>query len=326
MEAKQRIACIVGPTACGKTALSIRVAQLLCAEIVSADSVQVYRGLDIGSAKPTMEEQQGVPHHLIDCIDIDRAGFSVSEYREMAIRAIQDIAARGKLPLVVGGSGLYVNALTYPLNFAIPSDPAVREQLEVLFPPEAMQRAWDALHAIDAQTAARLHPNDRKRIIRALEVHACSGRPLSAFGNDFANSAGADTPFDPMMIGLTMDRELLYQRIDARVDAMLEQGQGLLEEARRIAALGLSRRLPAMQSIGYRQLFAYFDGDCTYETAIEEIKRETRRFAKRQIAWFKRDERIRWFNVSEEPLECLAETIVREIRSWISKGEIHEDQ
>ena len=181
MEQKRRkIVCIVGPTAAGKTALSILLAKRLRTEIVSADSVQVYRGLDIGSAKPTLEERQGIPHHLIDCVAVDQPGFSVSQYKEMAGEAIESIWERGRVPLVVGGSGLYVHALTYPLNFAIPSDPVVRRELEVEYAPERQQDAWEKLRQIDPETANRLHPNDRKRIIRALEVFVCSGKPLSA--------------------------------------------------------------------------------------------------------------------------------------------------
>lgn len=186
---KQRIACIVGPTACGKTALALRVAARCGAEIVSADSVQVYRGLDIGSAKPTERERRAAPHHLIDCVEPENEAFSVSQYRDLADAAIGDIAGRGRFPLVVGGSGLYVNALVYPLNFAVPSDRAVRAALEQDYPPEDTARAWARLRQVDPATADRLHPNDRKRIIRALEVYRLSGRPLSSFGNDFSGTA-----------------------------------------------------------------------------------------------------------------------------------------
>ena len=313
---RPKIACLVGPTASGKTALSIRVAQMVGAEIVSADSVQVYCGMDIGSAKPTAEERQGIPHHLLDCVELDSPGFSVSAYRDMAAKAICAIGERGRLPLVVGGSGLYVNSLVYPLNFAVPSDAVIRAQLEAQYPAEKTGQAWEALQHADPVTAAQLHPNDRKRILRALEVLSCSGRPLSAFGNDFANAAGADAPYDALLFGLTMDRALLYRRIDARVDQML--ADGFLDEARRIAALGLPRSLPAMQSIGYRQLFAYLDGDCTYEETVELIKRDTRRFAKRQLSWFGRDRRIRWFDVGESPPDAVAETIAQQIRQWKS--------
>ena len=321
---RKKIACIVGPTAIGKTALSILVAKGMDAEIVSADSVQVYRGLDIGSAKPTKEERQGIPHHMIDCVAVDQPGFSVSQYKEMAGEAIQDIYSRGKIPLVVGGSGLYVHALTYPLNFAIPSDPAVREKLEAAYTPQNQMQAWEKLHEVDPTTADRLHPNDRKRIIRALEVYACSGKPLSAFGNDFVNAEGREAPYEPILFGLEMERAVLYERIDRRVDKMLEQG--LLNEVRQLASLGLSRRLPALQSIGYRQLLDYLDGQITYEEAVARIKQETRRFAKRQISWFKRDTRIIWYNALDKPLEWIAEQVADQIRCTKDGESYNEDQ
>ena len=325
MEHKRRkIACIVGPTAAGKTALSILLAKRLRTEIVSADSVQVYRGLDIGSAKPTLEERQGIPHHLIDCVAVDQPGFSVSQYKEMAGEAIESIWERGRVPLVVGGSGLYVHALTYPLNFAIPSDPVVRRELEVEYAPERQQDAWEKLRQIDPETANRLHPNDRKRIIRALEVFVCSGKPLSAYGNDFVNAEGREAPYDSILIGLRMERAALYERIDKRVDCMLEQG--LLDEVRRLSSLGLSRRLPALQSIGYRQLLEYLDGQVSYEEAVEHIKQETRRFAKRQISWFKRDKRIIWYDVPDNPLDWIAEQAADQIGCWLNGEKTSEDQ
>ena len=316
---KQRIACIVGPTACGKTALALRVAARCGAEIVSADSVQVYRGLDIGSAKPTERERRAAPHHLIDCVEPENEAFSVSQYRDLADAAIGDIAGRGRFPLVVGGSGLYVNALVYPLKFAVPSDRAVRAALEQDYPPEDTARAWTRLRQVDPATADRLHPNDRKRIIRALEVYRLSGRPLSSFGNDFSGTAGRPMRYDALMIGLTMERALLYERIDARVDRMMEAG--LLEEARALAQRGLSRRLPALQSLGYRQLLDYLDGACTLPQAVAAIKQETRRFAKRQLSWFRRDGRIRWYDASALPEAELADAVAKKIINWKERGE-----
>ncbi len=294
---RSRIVCIVGPTACKKTALSVALAQLFDAEIVSADSVSVYKGMDIGSAKPTMAERQGVTHHMLDCAQIDMRGFSVEQYAKAALASIADITARGKIPMVVGGSGLYINALTFPLHFAVPSAPALREALSRAY-DEDPEGTYARLCAVDAVTAGRVHPNDKKRVVRALEIFDCSGRPLSSFGADFANDAGLPAPTRPIMIGLTMERGALYARIDARVDAMLERG--LLDEARRIYDAGYDRALPAMQSIGYRQLFSHFDGEIGLPEAVALIKRETRRFAKRQMTWFKRDTRIRWFTMHDE--------------------------
>ena len=296
---KTKLGLIVGPTASGKTAVSIALAQKLNAEIISADSIQVYRGMDIGSAKPTMEERQGIPHHLMDAVDIDSPKFSVAEYRRMAGEAIDDIASRGKYPLVVGGTGLYVNSLIYPLNFTtVPSDEALREELTAL---EQAQKgaAYALLQAEDPKAAQRLHPNDIKRVIRALEVVRLTGKPIDDHGGDFANQAQAEIPYEPTIIGLTMPREMLYERINLRVDIMLQHG--LPDEARAIYDAGYAPSLPALQGLGYKQLFKHFAGEYTFDQAIEAIKLETRHFAKRQLTWFRRDKRIIWFDISEYP-------------------------
>lgn len=295
MQDIKRVICIVGPTASGKTALSISLAKALHTEIVSADSVQVFRGMDIGSAKPTMEEREGIPHHMIDCLDIDAKGFSVSMFRDMAFPILDSLNAAGKIPLVVGGSGLYVSAITDPLTFAVPSDPKIRKALEDQYATDREGILSD-LQSVDPISAARLHPNDAKRIIRALEVYKCSGVPLSSYGNDFRNEAQAEAPYHSLQIGLLMNRELLYDRINQRVNQML--ANGLLEEAERIYKAGYDRKLPAMLSIGYRQLFSFFDGQLSLHEAVELIKQETRRFAKRQMTWFKRDSRIHWIETS----------------------------
>jgi len=312
----KRIVCIVGPTACHKTELSVQLALKTEGEIVSADSVQVYRGMDIGSAKPDFSERQGVLHHLLDCVSIDEADFSVSRYRTLAMRAIDDMHARGRTPIVVGGSGLYVNALTHPLGFAIPANANVRARIAAEFDHDP-GAAYERLKKLDSPTAARLHPNDKKRVVRALEVAECAGRPLSSFGVDFHNEAGENAPYEPLLIGLSMDRAALYRRIERRVERMFEAG--LLEEARRIYDEGYGMRLPAMQSIGYRQLFAYFAGDCTLEEARESIQRDTRRFAKRQMTWFRRDGRIRWYDVTnyDETADRLIAELTYLIRGWM---------
>ena len=291
-----RIVCIVGPTACHKTECSILLAERTGGEIVSADSVQVYEGMDIGSAKPTPEEQSRAPHHMIGCVPIGTPDFSVSQYRAMASDAIHGVLQRNHVPIVVGGSGLYVNALTFPLGFAVPKDKQARNRMEALYEGDPAA-AYEKLAAIDPETAGRLHPNDKKRIVRALEVFECSGKPLSAYGNDFSNQQNNRPPFEPLMIGLTMDRAALYHRIGLRVDAMLKNG--LVAEAEAIYQNGYDHALPAMQSIGYRQLFSYFDGNGTLEEAVETIKQDTRRFAKRQMTWFKRDKRIQWHDVTD---------------------------
>lgn len=313
---RQRIVCIVGPTASHKTELSIELAKRMDGEIVSADSVQVYLGMDIGSAKPTPEERQGIQHHLIDCVPIDTPEFSVSMYRGMAIDAIGEIVARGRVPIVVGGSGLYVNALTYPLGFAIPKNDAARERASLEYDQDA-EAACARLKKVDPVTAERLHPNDKKRIVRALEVYDCSGLPLSGYGADFQNSAGEQAAFEPMLIGLNMERALLYSRINLRVDRMMEHG--LLEEAKRIHNENHDPNLPAMRSIGYAQLFSYLEGDGSLADAVEQIKLDTRHFAKRQLSWFRRDERITWYDVTkwDEMKTSLIDELTNRVHEWM---------
>ncbi len=303
---------IIGPTASGKTALSVAVANKLDAEIVSADSIQVYKGLDIGSAKPNEKERLAVRHHLIDAIDITDAEFSVAGFRRMADLCIEDIRSRGKIPLIVGGTGLYINALTYPLNFTkTGADKQLREDLHRQ--EEANPGIlYETLREVDPRSFERLHKNDQKRIIRALEVYYKTGRALSDYGNDFSNSNGLECIYSPIIVGLTMPRELLYQRINARVDEMLNSG--LVEEVK--ALLGYERSLPALQGLGYKQILAYLHGECSLADAVEDIKRNTRRFAKRQITWFKRDKRIFWFDITEyESNEILAESVMELLQS-----------
>ena len=298
MSAKQRIFLIVGPTASGKTAVSIDAALSMNAEIVSADSIQVYRRLDIGSAKPALEERRWIPHHLMDCIDLDDTSYNVSIYRERAVNAIREIAERGKVPLIVGGTGLYVNSLIFPLNFsAAEPDNELRSRLLAVEQCEkgSLHRM---LSEVDPASAQRLHANDTKRIIRALEVFEKTGVPLSEHGGDFANSRGADIEFD---------RARLYERIERRIDLMLEQG--LVDEVDSILADGFDPALPALQGLGYKQLIMFRNGELSYDEAVELIKRDTRRFAKRQISWFKRDKRIRWFSLDKYGDELSAAVI-----------------
>lgn len=313
---RQKIVCIVGPTACHKTELSIELAKRVSGEIVSADSVQVYFGMDIGSAKPSVEERQGIPHHLIDCLPIDTPAFSVSMFRSLASNAIEDICSRGQTPIIVGGSGLYVNALTFPLGFAIPRDDTTRERVSREY-DENPDLTFARLQQCDSITAQRLHVNDKKRVIRALEVFEYSGKPLSSFGDDFRNETGEDAPFDPLLIGLNMDRDMLYTRIDLRVDLMMKAG--LLQEARTIHDAGYDRNLPAMRSIGYQQLFSYFDGECSLDDAVEKIKLDTRHFAKRQLTWFRRDSRIRWYDVTNwnDSKDALIAEVTHKTQNWM---------
>lgn len=290
---KQPLLVLVGPTAVGKTALSLHIAKAWNAEIISGDSMQVYRGMDIGTAKITENEREGIPHHLIDICEPEEP-FSAADFQEAATRSIADISSRGKLPFIVGGTGLYVESVCYEYRFAdYGSDEAFRREQERF----ASERGAEALHRrlaeVDPASAARLHPNDVRRVVRALEVHHLTGRPFSE------QQAGhkKESPYELCIIGLTMDRAELYRRIERRVDLMLEQG--LVGEVQSL----LERRLPPhavpMQALGYKEIAEYLRGDISYEGAVEKLKRDTRRFAKRQLSWFRHMEEIRWFDAGE---------------------------
>lgn len=293
------VICIVGPTATGKSALALDLAEHFHSEIVSADSVQVYRGMDIGSAKPSKAEQARVPHHMIDCVDIGDADFSVARFRQMAFPVLDRLLSVGKLPVVAGGSGLYISSIVDPLGFAVPSDKNVRERIRMEYENDPAA-CYARFRETDPELAIRIHENDAKRIVRALEVYDISGKPLSSFGNDFRNASENEPPYPSVQIGLKTSREDLYRRIELRVDKMI--GEGLIDEARAIYGLFPDRSLPAMQALGYKQLFRYFDGSISLPDAVEQIKTETRHFAKRQLTWFNRDKRIVWFDLHDPDL------------------------
>lgn len=311
MSARPNVLCIVGPTACGKTALSVALAKKVGGEIVSADAVAVYRGLDIGSAKPTEAEREGVPHHLIDCVDVTDDSFTVSSFRALAREAIDDILRRKKLPIVVGGSGLYVDAVFSDMRFSAPSDSTIRAAIEKEYDacPEAV---FAALRSADPVTAQRLHPNDKKRVVRALEVFRVSGQPFSALNRDFSSVQQGDDTYRSIRIGLNTDRQKLYARIDRRVDRMM--ADGLKEEAFSFFDRGLTPdNCRALQSIGYAQLFDVYTGSASLGAAVEQIKLDTRHFAKRQITWFKRDQSTVWFDPTEQPTEITVQNITETI-------------
>lgn len=311
MSARPNVLCIVGPTACGKTALSVALAKKLGGEIVSADAVAVYRGLDIGSAKPTEAEREGVPHHLIDCVDVTDDSFTVSSFRALAREAIDDILRRKKLPIVVGGSGLYVDAVFSDMRFSAPSDSTIRAAIEKEYDtcPEAV---FAALRSADPVTAQRLHPNDKKRVVRALEVFRVSGQPFSVLNRDFSSVQQGDDTYRSIRIGLNTDRQKLYARIDRRVDRMM--ADGLKEEAFSFFDRGLTPdNCRALQSIGYAQLFDVYTGSASLGAAVEQIKLDTRHFAKRQITWFKRDQSTVWFDPTEQPTEITVQNITETI-------------
>ena len=290
-----RLLCLLGPTAIGKTGIAIQLAQRLNAEIVSVDSRQIYRQMDIGTAKPTAEEQQAARHHLIDCVDISQP-FSVADYQSLADTAISDIQNRGKQVLLVGGAGLYFRAIVDGLFEGPGADPSLRERLE----REAAQRGVDVLHerlrACDPVAADRIHPNNIVRVIRALEVYELTGIPMSEHQQQW-HPEKQRYPF--IAFGLTMPRALLYRRIEQRVDVML--ANGLIAEVESLLAAGYARETVALQSFGYRELITYLDGECTYLEAVQQLKRNTRRFAKRQLTWFRKDTRVEWIDRESTP-------------------------
>ncbi|MFO7295180.1 MAG: tRNA (adenosine(37)-N6)-dimethylallyltransferase MiaA [Caldicoprobacter sp.] len=291
---KRPLVVIVGPTAVGKTKLSIELAKVLNGEIVSADSMQIYRYMDIGTAKPTVEERQGIPHHMIDIIDPGQE-FSVAEYQRLATQAIDDIYRRGKLPIVVGGTGLYIKSLLYPMNFTDASyDPEFRKELQRQAEIMGKEYLHRKLQAVDPKTAARLHPNDVRRVIRALEVYHLTGKPMSEYDQGLEKM---EYKYNVAMIGLTMDRAKLYQRINQRVDEMMKKG--LLDEVKGMLDRGYTRDMISMQGLGYKELMEYLEGRVSLEEAIDILKRETRRYAKRQLTWFRAQKDIVWVDVDQ---------------------------
>ena len=291
---ERRLLAIVGPTAAGKSEVGMGLAEALDGEIVSADSMQVYRGMDIGTAKPTAEERARVPHHLIDILDPDEA-FSVADYQARADAALAAIWQRGRQPILVGGSGLYIRAVLEEMDFSlVPPDPEFRRRLL----EEARSKGTRALHEwlgeVDPAAAARIHPNDQKRIIRALEVAESSW----GVGSDSGKVDRERTPrYNSTQFGLTLEREELYRRIEARADRMI--AGGLVEEVRGLLERGLDEDLVSIKGLGYAQIAPHVRGQIPLEEAVSRLKRDTRRFAKRQMTWFRADPRIEWIDVGE---------------------------
>ena len=290
---KPRLIAIVGCTASGKTSLAVELAKQTGGEIVSCDSMQIYQGMNIGTATPDEIERRGVPHHLMDFVDpTDPAGYSCADYVRDARAAVADILARGKLPVLCGGTGLYLDAFLRGGSFEVTdSDPALRARLCAL----AEREGNDALHAmlreLDPEAAATIHPNNVKRVARAIEICKTTGRKKSDLDRE---SREPDCPYDATVIGLRYhNRQILYDRIDRRVDLMMEQG--LLEETRRLREAGVFALCrTAAQAIGYKELFPYLDGEATLESCVEILKMATRRYAKRQLTWFRKEKDVIW--------------------------------
>ena len=281
------IICIAGPTASGKTALAVELAKITNGEVVSCDSMQIYRRMDIGTAKPTKEEMQGIPHHMIDVCEPDE-DFSVSRYCEMATPIIDDILARGKTAIIAGGTGLYMDSLIKGNTFAPFPSTGMREKLEAQADSEGMDAMISLLQSIDPEAAQRIH--DRKRIIRALEVYYETGETITEHNR---RTQAIPPRYSPLWLGLDFaNRQELYSRIDLRVDIML--GQGLVEEIRTLLASGIPAKCTAMQAIGYKEFVAALEGIGTIEEAAEEVKKSSRHYAKRQLTWFRRNKEMHW--------------------------------
>ena len=291
-----KMLCIVGPTATGKTRLSVALAQRLGAEIVSCDSMQLYRGMDVGTAKPTAQETGGVPHHMISCVD-PREEFSVSRYVELADRCVQDIFARGKPVIVVGGTGLYVDSLVAGREFAPFPQTGRRGELAARAEKEGIEPLMEQLRAVDPEAAESIHPSNQKRVIRALEVYLETGKTITQHNRE---TRSRPPKYRPVWIGLDyVNRSALYARIDARVDEMF--AQGLVDEVRRLLDGGVPERATSMQAIGYKELTAFLRGEGTEDAAREQIKLASRRYAKRQRTWFRRNPDVRWIDLPDTP-------------------------
>ncbi len=281
---------LTGPTAVGKTNLSIQLAKKLNMDIISADSMQIYKYMDIGSAKVTTNEMQGIKHYLIDEVNPDFS-FSVSEFQKRANNYIYEIVKNNKIPLVTGGTGLYLNSLIYNMDFAkSDADNKLRESLRLELEEKGIDYMHNKLKELDEEAANRIHKNNTKRVIRALEV-CLSGKKMS----DFSNDLKLNEKYEPIIIVLNRDRSHLYKRIDMRVDLMIKEG--LEDEVKKLISMGYTKDLISMQGIGYKEIIKYLDGEYSYDEAIEIIKRDSRRYAKRQLTWFRRYKDAMWFDL-----------------------------
>ena len=302
---------LTGPTSVGKTALSIAMAKAVNGEIISADSMQVYKGMDIGTAKVTMEEMAGVPHYLIDELKPDEE-FNVVKFKQLANKYIEKIYEKQKLPILVGGTGFYIQAVLYDIDFTEnDSDHSYRTELEKLLEERGSEYLYERLKAIDPDSAVAIHPNNSKRVIRALEFAKQTGEKISEHNKE---QRSRQSPYNFCYFVLNKERAKLYETINMRVDSML--ADGLIHEVKKLKALGYTRELVSMQGLGYKELLAYLDGECTLEEAIDILKRDTRHFAKRQLTWFKREKDVTWVNKDEFPgeeelLEFLLEQLIQ---------------
>ena len=289
MSAKKPLVILTGPTAVGKTALSVSLAKAIGGEIISADSMQVYRHMDIGSAKVTKEEMQGVPHHLIDVLEPTEE-FNVVLFQQMARQAAEEILGREHIPILVGGTGFYIQALLYDIDFTEnDEDTALRRSLEETAEREGPEVLYERLRAVDPESCENIHAHNIKRVIRAIEFYVKTGKKISDHNREQRQNSPS---YRSAYFVLNDDRDVIYRRIDARVDLMMEQG--LVEEVRALQAMGCHRGMVSMQGLGYKEILSYLEGEMSLDEAVYRIKRDTRHFAKRQLTWFRREKEVIW--------------------------------
>ena len=305
---KPHLIVIGGATASGKTAAAVRLCEEIGGEVVSCDSMQIYRGMDVGTAKPTPEERRGIPHHMIDIIDPSES-YSASRFKENAAARVSDIFSRGKQPVLCGGTGLYIDALTRPMDFALPSDPALREELIAISQRENGKRTLHAmLEEIDPESAQRLHPNDVRRVARAIEIYRLTGHTMT---EQMALDRQREGDYAVTFFALDWPREMLYDRIDRRVDQMM--ACGLVDEVKRLLANGLSADSTAMQALGYKEIVMALEGKCDMSEAADEIKLGSRHYAKRQLTWLRRDGRAHFIGAQNRTTDDIVKIMMGDI-------------
>ncbi|MEG9296783.1 tRNA (adenosine(37)-N6)-dimethylallyltransferase MiaA [Mangrovibacillus sp. Mu-81] len=305
---KQKLIVLIGPTAVGKTKTSIHLAQTFNAEIISGDSMQIYKGMDIGTAKITQAEMEGIPHHLID-IKNPQESFSSAEFQQIVREKISDIHSRGKIPMIVGGTGLYIQSVIFDYQFTdAPGDAEYRSFLEEKVEETGIAPLFEQLQSIDPEAAKNIHPNNTRRVIRALEIFHVTGKTMTGYKERQSD----ELLYDLALIGLSMDREKLYDRINMRVDLMIENG--LIEEVDSLYRSGV-HDVQSIQAIGYKEIYEYLDGKISLDRAIEKLKQNSRRYAKRQLTWFRNKMEVRWFDMSDKTYH---QKIIEEISEFIA--------
>lgn len=302
----EKVIIIVGPTAVGKTNLSIKLAKKLKSEIISGDSMQVYKGMDIGTGKVTEEEMDQIPHHMLDILTPDRP-FSVADYQKYVQNKISELNQRSIIPLIVGGSGLYIQAVLYDYIFSEQKRDETRtNQLEARMETEGNLALYEELQKVDPEQAEKIHPNNKRRVIRALEVYQATEKTLSERQSEQSKTS----KYDYYIIGLKMDREALYEKINKRVDSMIKNG--LIEEVQHLYAQGYEHT-QAMKAIGYKELIPYIKGEADLDSAVELLKRNSRRYAKRQYTWFKNQMNIHWYDITETKYDKIVDNIIKDV-------------